>query len=465
MSIDQKLPPQNLEAEQSLLGCLMLSKDAIIKISDIIRPADFYKDAHRRIYEAIVSLYEKQEPLDILSVTNKLEEKKSIDDIGGVSYLTSLVNSIPTAAHVVHYAKIVQRKSTLRNIINAAARITELGFNEDEEINSVLDQAQQEIFSVSQNYASQNFIHIKPVLEEAFDRIDELHKQSGKVRGILTGFEKLDQKLAGMQKSNLIILAARPGIGKTTLALDIARQVAVDEKIPVGIFSLEMSKEELIDKIMCAQGGVDAWKLRTGQLSSEEHHNDFAKISHAMATLSEAPLYIDDSASNNVMQIRTMARRLQSEYGLGLLVIDYLQLMQGTGKTESRTQEVSEISRSLKSLAKELNIPVIALSQLSRAIESRDGQTPRLSDLRESGSIEQDADLVMFIHREDKIKKDSDKKNIAKIIIAKHRNGPIGDVDLYFDSSAVRFRNLDIHHQGYQADQSEQAENFINDSY
>jgi len=437
-----------------LLGCLMLSKDAIIKISDIIRPTDFYKDAHRKIYEAIISLYEKREPLDILSVTNKLEEQKTIDQIGGVSYLTSLVNSIPTAAHVVHYAKIVQRKSTLRNIINAAARITELGFNEDSDINDVLDKAQQEIFSVSQNYASQNFIHIKPVLEEAFDRIDELHKESGKVRGILTGFEKLDQKLAGLQKANLIILAARPSIGKTTLALDIARQVAVNEKVSVGIFSLEMSKEEVIDKIICAQGGVDLWKLRTGKLSSEEHNNDFAKISHAMATLSEAPLYIDDSASNNVMQIRTMARRLQSEYGLGLLVIDYLQLMQGTGKTESRTQEVSEISRSLKALARELNIPVIALSQLSRAIESRGGdQMPRLSDLRESGSIEQDADLVMFIHREDKIKKDSDKKNIAKIIIAKHRNGPVGDVDLYFDSSTVSFKNIDERHRGYQPEQ------------
>ncbi len=437
-----------------MLGCLMLSKDAIIKISDIIRPTDFYKDAHRKIYEAIISLYEKREPLDILSVTNKLEEQKTIDQIGGVSYLTSLVNSIPTAAHVVHYAKIVQRKSTLRNIINAAARITELGFNEDSDINDVLDKAQQEIFSVSQNYASQNFIHIKPVLEEAFDRIDELHKESGKVRGILTGFEKLDQKLAGLQKANLIILAARPSIGKTTLALDIARQVAVNEKVSVGIFSLEMSKEEVIDKIICAQGGVDLWKLRTGKLSSEEHNNDFAKISHAMATLSEAPLYIDDSASNNVMQIRTMARRLQSEYGLGLLVIDYLQLMQGTGKTESRTQEVSEISRSLKALARELNIPVIALSQLSRAIESRGGdQMPRLSDLRESGSIEQDADLVMFIHREDKIKKDSDKKNIAKIIIAKHRNGPVGDVDLYFDSSTVSFKNIDERHRGYQPEQ------------
>jgi len=445
---DQKLPPQNIEAEQSLLGCLMLDQDAIIKVADLVQPKNFYKESHRKIFEAILALYEKREPLDIVSVTNKIEELNALETIGGASYLTTLVNCVPTAAHAAHYAKIIQKKSILRNLIKAAADITEMGYKENEDIDQLMDKAQQTIFGVSQNYTLENFTHVKPVLEEAFDRIDELHKESGKLRGVPTGFIKLDNKLAGLQKANLIILAARPSIGKTTLALDIARHVAVEQNVPIGIFSLEMSKEEIIDKFMCAQGQVDLWKLRTGKLSSEGEDNDFARISQAMATLSEAPIYIDDAATSNVMQMRTMARRLQSEHGLGLIVIDYLQLMQGSGKAESRTQEVGEISRSLKGLARELNIPILALSQLSRAVESRTDQIPKLSDLRESGSIEQDADVVLFIHREDKIKKDSDKKNIAKIIIAKHRNGPIGEADLYFNSNFVSFQNLDTRYSG-----------------
>lgn len=444
-NLEAKLPPQSIEIEQSLLGCLMLDQDAIIKIADLVKPKDFYKGTHEEIFNAILSLYGKREPIDIVSVTNKLEESGKLEEIGGVSYLTTLVNTVPTAAHVVHYAKVVQKKAILRNLISAAANVTEMGYHEEQDIDQLLDKAQQEIFGISQNYTLENFTHVKPVLEEAFDRIDELHKNTGKLRGIPTGFTKLDNKMAGLQKANLIILAARPSIGKTTLVLDIARHVAVEEKIPVGIFSLEMSKEELIDKFMCAQGQVDLWKLRTGKLSSEGDDNDFTRISHAMAALSEAPLYIDDAASSNVMQIRTMARRLQAEHGLGLLVIDYLQLMQGSGRSESRTQEVGEISRSLKGLARELNIPIIALSQLSRAIESRADQYPKLSDLRESGSIEQDADVVWFIHREDKIKKDSDKKNIAKIIIAKHRNGPVGETELYFNSNYVSFQNLETY--------------------
>lgn len=445
---DQKLPPQNIEAEQSLLGCLMLDQDAIIKVADLVQPKNFYKESHRKIFEAILALYEKREPLDIVSVTNKIEELNALETIGGASYLTTLVNCVPTAAHAAHYAKIIQKKSILRNLIKAAADITEMGYKENEDIDQLMDKAQQTIFGVSQNYTLENFTHVKPVLEEAFDRIDELHKESGKLRGVPTGFIKLDNKLAGLQKANLIILAARPSIGKTTLALDIARHVAVEQNVPIGIFSLEMSKEEIIDKFMCAQGQVDLWKLRTGKLSSEGEDNDFARISQAMATLSEAPIYIDDAATSSVMQMRTMARRLQSEHGLGLIVIDYLQLMQGSGKAESRTQEVGEISRSLKGLARELNIPILALSQLSRAVESRTDQIPKLSDLRESGSIEQDADVVLFIHREDKIKKDSDKKNIAKIIIAKHRNGPIGEADLYFNSNFVSFQNLDTRYSG-----------------
>ncbi|MFH1175209.1 MAG: replicative DNA helicase [bacterium] len=461
--IDQKLPPQSLETEQSLLGCLMIDKDAIIKIADLVAPEDFYKEAHKTIFEAILYLFEKREPIDILSLSNRLEAVGRLENIGGVSYLTTIVNVVPTSAHVVHYAKTVQKKATLRNLISAAGQIAELGFKEDEDIDQLLDKAQQSIFKVSQNYSLQNFIHIKPVLEEAFDRLDELHKtEQGTLRGVPTGFTKLDNKLAGLQKSNLIILAARPSIGKTTLALDIARNIAVVEKIPVGIFSLEMSKEEIIDKIMCSQAGVDLWKLRTGKLSTQGENSDFMKISHSMAILSESPLYIDDSASSNIMQIRTMARRLQSEHGLGLILIDYLQLMQGTGRVESRAQEVGEISRSLKALARELNVPILALSQLSRAIEARTDQMPKLSDLRESGSIEQDADLVLFIHREDKFKKDSDKKNIAKIIIAKHRNGPIGEVDLYFDPNTVSFKNIDNRHsnEDYQPQQDVFTEEF-----
>lgn len=465
-STDAKLPPQNIEAEQSLLGCLMIDKDAIIKIADFVSPKDFYKESHKEIFEAILALYDKREPLDILSITNKLEEMNKLDQIGGASYLTSLVNCVPTSSHVAHYAKITQKKSLLRNLISAASNIAEMGYNETEDIDELLDKAQQAIFGISQNYSLDSFTHVKPILEEAFDRIDEIHKESGKLRGIPTGFAKLDNKLAGLQKANLVILAARPSIGKTTLALDIARHVAVEEKVPVGIFSLEMSKDEIIDKLMCAQGQVSLWKLRTGKLSSEGDDNDFARISHAMANLSESPIYIDDSASSNVMQMRTMARRLQSEKGLGLLIVDYLQLMQGNGRAESRTQEVSEISRSLKSLARELNIPIIALSQLSRAIETRGGdQLPRLSDLRESGSIEQDADLVAFIHREDKIKKDSAKKNIAKIIIAKHRNGPVGEVELYFDQESVSFKNLDSKYEDEYEEQARQPETIFEPAF
>lgn len=463
-STEAKLPPQNLEIEQCLLGCLMLDQDAIIKIADLASPKDFYRDAHRKIFEAILSLYEKREPLDLVTVANKLEEAGNLEAIGGASYLANLVNSVPTAAHIIHYAKIVQKKSILRSLINAASNIAEMGYNEEEDIDQLMDKAQQAVFKVSQNHTLENFTHVKPVLEEAFDRIDELHKESGKLRGIPTGFIKLDNKLAGLQKANLIILAARPSIGKTTLALDIARHIAVEEKTPIGIFSLEMSKEEIIDKLMCAQGQVDLWKLRTGKLSSDGDDNDFVRISHAMADLSEAPIFIDDAATSNVMQMRTMARRLQSEHGLGLIVVDYLQLMQGTGRPESRVQEVSEISRSLKGLARELNIPILALSQLSRAVEARTDQIPKLSDLRESGSIEQDADVVLFIHREDKVKKDSDKKNIAKVIIAKHRNGPTGEADLYFNTNFVSFQNLDARYNSEEQQNEQQYEQQFVDS-
>jgi replicative DNA helicase len=438
-----RLPPQNIEAEQSILGSLMLSKEAIIKIADLVKPKDFYHPAHETIYETIIDLYENREPIDLLSLSNRLKEKGKLEEIGGQSYLTTLVNSVPTAAHIDHYGKIVQKKSTLRRLIDAASQIVNLGYDEEKEADVLLDQAEQKIFNVSQNYLHQDFSPIKPILEEAFDRIDEVHKNKGKLRGLPTGFYELDNILAGLQNSNLIILAARPSLGKTSLAMDIARNVATREKIPVGIFSLEMSQEELIDRLLCSQANIDLWKLRTGRLSSEGENDDFSRIGQAMGALSEAPIFIDDSASSSVMEMRTMARRLQAEHGLGLIIVDYIQMMKSQSSIENRVQEISEISRSLKSLARELKIPVLALSQLSRAIESREGQFPRLSDLRESGSIEQDADVVLFIYREDKVKKDVEQKNIADIVIAKHRNGPVGQVKLYFNENYASFRNLE----------------------
>lgn len=440
--LTSKLPPQNIEAEQSVLGSLMLDKDAIVKIADLIKPEDFYRDAHRNIFEIMIELYSNNEPIDFLSLTNKLEEKEKLEKVGGTSYLTTLVNSVPTAAHVVHYAKIIQRKATLRRLIDAASQIADSGYQETEDVDSLLDRAEQKIFGVSQKYLKQDFLPIKPALEEAFERIDKLHKGDGALRGTPSGFYELDNILAGLQKSDLVVLAARPSLGKTTFALDIARHAATKENIPVGIFSLEMSKEQLVDRLICAEAGIDLWKLRTGRLSSEGDGDDFSKIAKAMDVFSKAPIFIDDAASPTVMEIRTMSRRLQAEHGLGLIVIDYLQMMRGT-TSENRVQEISEISRSLKSLARELNIPVLAVSQLSRAVEARPDQVPKLSDLRESGSIEQDADVVLFIYREDRVKKDTDKPNIAEIIVAKHRNGPTGKTELFFDENHVTFKNLE----------------------
>lgn len=442
--IQEKIPPQNIEAEQSLLGSLLIDKNAIIKIADIVTPSDFYRDIHGKIFETMLELYQEHEPIDLLSLSNKLKEKKVLEFIGGRTYLSSLASLVPTSSHIVTYAKIVQKKSTLRRLTSAASEIGELSFQETEDTESLLDKAEQKLFEVSQKYLKKNFTPIKEVLNEAFDRIDEIHKESGKLRGIPTLFKDLDNQLAGLQNSDLIIIAARPSMGKTTFALDIVRQVAVKSKIPVAIFSLEMSKEQLVDRMLCAEAGVDLWKMRTGKLSSSGENDDFSRIGHAIGVLSEVKIYIDDSASANIMEIRTKARRLQMEYGLGLIVIDYLQLMEGRGR-ENRVQEVSEISRNLKAIARELNVPVIALSQLSRSVESRDTHIPRLADLRESGSIEQDADVVLFIYREAMYSADlpPDKKNITEIIIAKHRNGPTGKIQLYFDTNRVSFKNLE----------------------
>lgn len=442
---ETRMPPQNIEAEMSVLGSLMLDKDAIIKIADLVHPNDFYKDANRLIYETMLELFENREPIDVLSLSNKLEEKKKLEEIGGSGYLTDLVNSVPTASNVVHYSKVVQKKSLLRKLISAASDIIELGYEEAEDVEKILDEAEQKLFQVSQKYVKADFVPLKTYLESAFNRIDELHKGDRDLRGVPTGFTDLDNILAGFQKSDLVILASRPSIGKTSFALDIARNVALKKKIPVGIFSLEMSSDQLVDRMLAAEARVDAWRIRTGRLRSSGDEDDFAKIGEAMGILSEAPIFIDDSARANVMEMRTLARRLQAEHNLGLIIIDYLQLMEGR-TSDNRVQEVSEISRSLKGLARELNIPVLALSQLSRAVENRSPQIPKLSDLRESGSIEQDADVVMFLYREDREKPDTPNKNIVQVIVSKHRNGPLGTANLYFNDAITSFSSLEKKH-------------------
>ncbi|PIV10515.1 MAG: replicative DNA helicase [Candidatus Portnoybacteria bacterium CG03_land_8_20_14_0_80_41_10] len=441
--LEGRLPPQNIEAEQSVLGSLMLDKEAVIRVADILKPEDFYRGIHADIYQTMLGLYEKNEPIDLLSLTNRLSEKKKLEEIGGVSYLTSLVNAVPSAAHVVHYAKIIKHKKILRDLIEASDQINQLSYQEPDDVDDLVDEAEQKIFSISQQSIGQKFTPIKYSLEEAFDRIDKLHRGDEVTRGVPTGFIDLDNHLSGLQKSDLIILASRPSLGKTTLALDFARYIAVKQKMPVALFSLEMSKEQLVDRLICTQAEVNLWRMRTGRLSGEGPDNDFERIQRALDELSAAPIFIEDSASPTIMQMRTMARRLQAEHDLGLIIIDYLQLIQPRNAYESPVQQVTEISRSLKALARELNLPVLALSQLSRAVESRSPSIPKLSDLRESGSLEQDADVVIFIYREDKDRTNTDRKNIADIIIAKHRNGPPGKIELFFNESQVSFKNLE----------------------
>lgn len=452
----ERLTPQNLEAEESFLGSLLLDKDAMVKVADMLSPEDFYLDKHRRIYECMLDLYRRNEPIDLLSLGNRLQEKNELETIGGRAELIALANAVPTASHVVHYAEIVQKKATLRRLIQAAGEITGYGYDEAEDVESVLDKAEQKLFNVSQKFLKRTFTPIRDVLTDAFDRIDELHREKGKLRGIPSGYADLDNLLGGMQKSDLIVLAARPSCGKTALALDIARHAAVKSKLPVGVFSLEMSKEQLVDRMICSEANVDLWKMRTGKLSDHGADDDFPRIGHALGVLSEAPIYIDDSATANIMEIRTKARRLQMEHGLSMLVIDYLQLMESRNNksSDNRTQEVAEITRGLKSIARELNIPVIALSQLSRSVELQKPAIPRLAHLRESGSIEQDADVVMFIYRKaaDRNYRPEDlspeEQHLAEIHIAKHRNGPTGMVKLFFDAARASFRNLQKHPLG-----------------
>ncbi|MCR4330333.1 MAG: replicative DNA helicase [Patescibacteria group bacterium] len=434
-----RIPPQNLESEKALLGSLMLKPDGMNDSIDILTPDSFYAEKHRYIFQSMLELFSRSEPIDLLSLSSKLQEKKKLDQIGGSTYLTELVNAVPSASNLKHYAEIVQKKAVMRSLIDVATHISELGYKEDAHIEELLDEAERRIFTVTNAPVGQRFVSIRETLGEAWDRLDALHHKKDELRGVPTGFKALDDHIAGLQKSDLIILAARPSMGKTALALDIARQAATLHNIPVGIFSLEMSSQQLVDRMLAADSRVDAWKLRTGKLTTDE---EFSTIRDSLDKLAKAPIFIDDKPSNTVLGMRSTARRLKSEHGLGLIIVDYLQLMQTSKNYDSMVNQVTEISRSLKALARELEVPVLALSQLSRAVESRGGK-PRLSDLRDSGSIEQDADMVLFIHREDKYKEDSDRPNIAEILIEKHRNGPTGKIDLYFDAKKTTFLNIE----------------------
>jgi replicative DNA helicase len=431
-----RVPPHSQEAEESVLGAMLIDKDAVIAVAEFLLPEDFYEERLRDIYQACLDLYEARTPIDVLTVTERLKKRKNIKNVGSSSFLADLANRVPTAAHVEHYGRIVKDTATKRSLMSAATRLVEVSMDEGLGAGEALDRAESEIFSLSQKSLSKAFISVKDTLAESFDRLDELHKSGGGIRGVPTGFSDLDDALAGLQQSNLIILAARPGVGKTSLAMNIAQYVAVELKRPVGFFSLEMSREELVDRLLVAQADIDAWRLKTGKLSED----DFTKLSNAMGILAEAPLYIDDTPALSILEMRTKARRLQVETGVDLIVVDYLQLARSR-QLENRVQEVSEISQGLKNLARELKVPVMALSQLSRAVETRGGKKPQLADLRESGSIEQDADVVMFLWRED----DENPENIM-LDISKHRNGPLKSVPLRFRGDRIKFYGRETKH-------------------
>jgi replicative DNA helicase len=444
-AIQKKQSPHDDAMEASVLGAILIDVDAIIKIADIITSDDFYDARHERIYEAIMQLYEKRSSIDVLTLSNQLKANGYLDMVGGPAYLTELTNFVPTAAHVVEYANIVAEKGVRRRLLQVNAEINDLVGQENIGLKQLIEEAEAGLFRVSQRHVKQSIVSIEAILAESFERLDDLHKDKQKLRGIPTGFKDMDNMLAGLQRSDLFILAARPSMGKTAFALNLAHNVAVGAKEPVLLFSLELSKEQLVDRLLSMESGVDAWALRTGNLTD----SDFEKIGQAMGTLSEAPIFIDDTPGITVSDMRTKARREAHQHQLGLIIVDYLQLMSGGGRSAgdgNRVQEISEISRGLKGVARELNVPLIALSQLSRSVESRTPQIPQLSDLRESGSIEQDADIVAFIYREEYYNPETDRKKITDILIKKHRNGPTGGVELYFDNEKQRFRSLDTHH-------------------
>ncbi len=438
----EKLLPQNIEAEEGVLGSIIIDPEAVVQVADFLRPDDFYRDAHRAIYQAIIDLYAERGPADLITICDELQRRGRLDEVGGSAYVSSLVNAVPTSANVEYYARIVERASIMRRLIHAAGQMAALAYNESD-ANVALDKAEQLIYSISQRYNRSDFDDLHTLLEEYYEKLDKLHEQRGLLVGLPTGFYDLDKMTGGLQKSDLIILAARPAVGKSAFALSLAYNTAL-KKNRVAFFALEMSKEQLVQRLLAMDTGIDQQRLRTGMIEDEE----WERISHAMGRLSQLDIYIDDTAGISTMEMRSKARRLAAERGIDMIIVDYLQLMQGHvggSRNENRVQEISEISRSLKALARELNVPVLALSQLSRAVESRQSKVPQLSDLRESGSIEQDSDVVLFIYRDEVYNPESDRKNIADIIVAKHRNGPVGQFSLYFKSSQTLFRNLDLH--------------------
>lgn len=441
--VDKKLrmPPQTLETEKALLGALMIRPEGMFEVNDVLSADAFYSEKHRIIYRAMIALYSKNEPIDIESVRARLADQNDLERVGGITYLAELASEVPAASNALHYANQVQKKYMLRTLIDAGEYIAELGYNEVEDLDETLDKAEKKVYEVTSTPTLSKFVSLRDTLTGAWQRLEYLHEHKDEMRGIRTGFRDLDNMLAGLQKSDLIILAARPSMGKTALALDIARQTAVQHNTPVGIFSLEMSSQQLVDRMVSAEARVNSWNLRTGHINEQE---EWTRIHDAYEKLGAAPIYIDDSPGATILKMRAVARRLKRENGLGLLIVDYLQLMVPANNraTDNMVQQVTEISRSLKNLARELDVPVLALSQLSRAVEQRRGK-PRLSDLRDSGSIEQDADVVMFIHREDKMNDTSDRPNIAEILIEKHRNGPTGSIELYFDEKRTTFVTLE----------------------
>ncbi len=435
-----RIPPQSIPSEKAVLGSIMLRKEAIQEVEDMVTPDSFYSEKHKMIFQAMLDLYLKNEPIDMLSLSTKLSEKKILEAVGGNQYLAEIVNEVPSSTNVKHYADIVQKKYVLRSLIEAADYVAELAFEEgDDHMDDILDLAEKRMFSVVSSPKNQKYVNLKDALPEAYERLEKLHENKGMLRGTPTGFRDLDNMLSGLQNSDLIILAARPSMGKTTLALDMARMAGTLHNKSILIFSLEMSSQQLVDRMLSAESRVNAWNLRTGRLNGDR---DFSLLRDSLDKLAKAKIFIDDTPGNSIVRMKALARRIKQEKGLDMIMVDYLQLMTTSKNHDSMVNQVTEISRSLKSLAKELDVPVVALSQLSRAVESRGGK-PRLSDLRDSGSIEQDADVVMFIHREDKMKDESEKTNIAEILIEKHRNGPVGKVDLYFDEKTTTFLNLE----------------------
>ncbi len=431
-----RIPPNSNEAEQAVLGALLIDHEAINAVSQLVKPDYFYEENNKTIFTSMLTLYEERKPIDLLTLTHMLKKKKKYDEIGGSSYLTSLANAVPTAANIEHYAQILKEAYIRRTLIKLAGQMTDMSFGEDNNADELLDNAEQNIFSLSQESIKQGFIHVRDALAESFDKLDELHRKKSAFRGVETGFVDLDVLLSGLQDSNLIVLAARPGQGKTAFVVNVAQHVAANNKIPVGMFSLEMSKEELVDRLLISQANIDAWKLKTGKLSEE----DFEKLSTAMGELAEAPIYIDDTPGASIAEMRSKARRLQLEHGMKLLIVDYMQLINPGRRFDNRVQEVSFVSQSLKNLARELKIPILAVSQLSRAVEHRGERRPQLADLRESGAIEQDADVVVFLYTQDE---EFTPQRIVKVNVAKHRNGPLGERELLFRGDRIKFFNVE----------------------